>query len=86
MGKRGNQGWSTRPRDGRPAGNRGWSTAPGAGRPKGDTSPRKNHSFRASDAEYDLVHRFILAIRADRSVATRALGDLEKQVEAHSKS
>lgn len=77
MAKRGNQGWSTRPRDGRPAGNHGWSTGPNAGRPRSDTPPRKTHSFRASDEEYELVHRFIRIVKVDRDAAIKALKNLE---------
>lgn len=81
VGKRGNQGWSTKPKDGSPAGNRGWSTGPNAGRPKGDTPPRKTHSFRASDEEYVLVHRFIRIVKVNRDVAAKALTDLEAQID-----
>lgn len=79
MGKRGNQGWSTRPKDGSPAGNRGWSTlgAIGAGRPKGDLPPRRTHSYRANDEEHELIKRFVKITRTDIQAAAMILAQYE---------
>ena len=77
MGKRGNQGWSTRPKDGSPAGNRGWSTAGRAGRPKGDRPPRKNHTIRATDKEFLLIHRFVHFARDHFDAAEKMVSFLE---------
>lgn len=72
--KRGNQGWSTKGRNGSPgAGNQGWSTAPGAGRPKSTGPARTNRTIRATDDEYQLIKRFIAIVRTKPETAEKIL-------------
>lgn len=72
--RRGNQGWSTKGRNGSPgAGNQGWSTAPGAGRPKSPGPERKNRTIRASAEEYELIKRFIVLVREHPEKAEKIL-------------
>ena len=75
--KRGNQGWSTKGRDGSPgAGNQGWSTAPGAGRPKSPGPARTNRTIRATDDEYKLIKSFIAIVRDKPDEAKKMLDNL----------
>lgn len=72
--KRGNQGWSTKGKNGSPgAGNRGWSTAPGSGRPKSTGPERKNRTIRASDDEFLIIKGFIKIVRESPEAAERMI-------------
>lgn len=78
MAKRGNQGWSTKGKNGSPgAGNQGWSTAPRAGRPKSTGPARTNRTIRATDDEYNLIKRFIVLVREQPNDAKKILDEDE---------
>ena len=59
------------------AGNQGWSTAPGAGRPKSPGPARTNRTIRATDAEYQLIKRYIDLVRDHFDAAEKMVSFLE---------
>ena len=64
---RGNQGWSTRPRD----------TSRRTGRPS--TGQRPQHQVRAWPDEWELVQRFVQHVRRDEDAVRAALAELDKE-------
>lgn len=64
---RGNQGWSTRGKDG----------SKGAGRPPAPRGPRQRHTISAYKEEYALLQRFMKYVRRDPEAAERLLAFLE---------
>jgi len=69
MPGKGNQGWSTKPKDGSPA-----------GRPV-TTGTRPQHQVRAWEDEWQLIREFVTYVRRDAVAAEDALLALKKRFE-----
>lgn len=72
---KGNQGWSTRPRDGSPA-----------GRPPLGVN-RRNQTYRATPQEHEVVKYFVkYHIRKDLKAAAALVGYPLEEIDKHDKS
>lgn len=60
--KRGNQGWSTKPKDGSHA-----------GRPFSERGKRSNHGIRAFDDEWNVLKDFLPLLRKDIEASKEAI-------------
>jgi len=69
MTRKGNQGWSTKPKDGSPA-----------GRPV-TTGTRPQRQVRAWDGEWELIREFVTYVRRDAVAAEDALHALKERFE-----
>lgn len=75
MMKRGNQGWSTKPKDGSPAGRPPLTAEQRAGREK---DARRDRHIRATDEEYEVIKWFVHYVRHDLATAAKMVNYPEK--------